>query len=73
MRRTLIRNMTTGEWRKPGSLRYKGVTPTETEWRKIYLLDLTPRGTHLPCGSYHEEWDQNHFTGQPEEWYTLYT
>lgn len=73
MGRNLIRNMATGEWRKPGKLRYMGVTPTETEWRKIHALDLTPLKTKLPCGSYRDEWDPNIFTGEPEEWYTLFT
>jgi len=73
MRRTLIRNMVTGEWREPGQRYNPEAAPTEAEWRKIYLLDLTPRGTHLPCGSYHENWGASIVMGKQEEWYALFT
>ena len=73
MYRSLIRNMVTGEWREPGTRYNTGVTPTETEWRKIHMLDLTPRKTSLPCGSEHVEWGVDSHTGEQEELYTLYT
>lgn len=73
MSRVLIRNMVTGEWREPGQKYNQKASPTETEWRKIHMLDLTPRKTSLPCGSYHNKWGSNVVTGEPEEWYELHT
>ena len=73
MRRELIRNMVTGEWREHGRKYNPETAPTETEWCKIYALDLTPWRTILPCGSEHGDWGVNPHTGEREEWYTLFT